>query len=89
MRFDQCVPVADIARALQLDRKRLYRTIERLLATLCQMLEAAGISRDEVNALFAEGNLNAAQEGAPDESAGAAAIAGPAKRVRTPWLQKR
>jgi RNA polymerase sigma factor (sigma-70 family) len=89
MRFDQCVPVADIALALQLDRKRLYRTIERLLATLCQMLEAAGISRDEVNALFAEGSLNAAQEGAPDESAGAAAIAAPAKRVRTPWLQKR
>ena len=40
MRFDDGVPVADIARALHLDQKRLYRTIERLLADLCERLTA-------------------------------------------------
>ena len=39
MRFDECVPVADIARALGLNQKQLYRTIERLLATLRKRLE--------------------------------------------------
>jgi hypothetical protein len=39
--------------------------------------------------LFAGGNLSADKEGAPEEPADAAATAGPAKRVRIPWLQKR
>src|SRR6266536_1226466 len=34
MRFYDGVPVVDIARALHLDQKRLYRRIERLLADL-------------------------------------------------------
>jgi RNA polymerase sigma factor (sigma-70 family) len=89
MCFDDGVSVADIARALHLNQKRLYRTIERLMATLCQRLEADGISRDDVSVLFAGGNLSADKEGAPEEPADAAATAGPAKRVRIPWLQKR
>ena len=32
MRFEDSVPVADIARALHLNQKRLYRTIEHLPA---------------------------------------------------------
>jgi RNA polymerase sigma factor (sigma-70 family) len=89
MRFEDSVPVADIARSLHLDQKRLYRTIERLLATLCRSLEDDGISRDEVNVLFAEESLSAAQDGAQEEAADAAATAEPAERARTSWLQKR
>ena len=55
MRFEDAVPVADIARALHLDQKRLYRRIERLLAELGESLEAEGISRAEVRMLFADG----------------------------------
>jgi RNA polymerase sigma factor for flagellar operon FliA len=58
MRFEDAVPVADIARALHLDQKRLYRTIERLLAQVGDRLEADGISRDEVRTLFAGGMLD-------------------------------
>ena len=54
MRFEDAVPVADIARALHLDQKRLYRRIERLLAALGESLEAEGISRAEVRMLFAD-----------------------------------
>jgi RNA polymerase sigma factor for flagellar operon FliA len=55
------VPVADIARALHLNQKRLYRTIERLLADLRARLEDEGISKDEVRSLIAGGAL-----GGPD-----------------------
>jgi hypothetical protein len=58
MRFEDSVPVADIARALHLNQKRLYRTIEQLLATLRQGLEAEGLDRGEVTALFADGVLS-------------------------------
>jgi len=58
MRFEDAMPVADIARALHLNQKRLYRTIERLLAMLRQRLEADGVSRGEIAALFASGALD-------------------------------
>lgn len=58
MRFEDAVSAADIARALRLDQKRLYRTIERLLARIGESLEAEGISRGDVSALFADGMLN-------------------------------
>src|SRR5438874_5909647 len=54
MRFDDGVPVADIARALHLDQKRLYRTIERLCRDLRTALETQGFAADEVRALFAD-----------------------------------
>ncbi len=58
MRFEDSVHVADIARALHLNQKRLYRTIEQLLAMLRHGLEAEGIDRHEVSALFADGALS-------------------------------
>ena len=64
MRFDDGVPVVNIARTLHLDQKRLYRTIERLLADLCGRLTAEGISRADIDDLFADGTLSA-----PDERA--------------------
>jgi RNA polymerase sigma factor for flagellar operon FliA len=85
MRFDDGVPVVNIARTLHLDQKRLYRTIERLLADLCGRLTAEGISRDDIDDLFADGTLSA-----PDERAafsggepGAVPAERPAERART------
>jgi len=54
MRFESAVPVADIARALHLDQKRLYRTIEQLLNRMRKSLEAEGVSREDIGRLFAE-----------------------------------
>jgi RNA polymerase sigma factor (sigma-70 family) len=90
MRFDDGVPVADIARALHLDQKRLYRTIERLLADLCERLTAEGISRDDIDELFADGTLatddrDASSGGEP----GAVPAQRPAERARARWQLKR
>lgn len=80
MRFEDAIPVADIARALHLNQKRLYRTIERLLAQIGASLEADGISRDEVRELFANGLLDWSHdqndEGDEDDAAGGASRAG-------------
>jgi RNA polymerase sigma factor for flagellar operon FliA len=84
LRFEDGVAVADIARALHLDQKRLYRTIERLLDTLRTRLEADGIARDEVSTLLAEGVFGDAESGAPSRP-GAAGTPHPAERARLPW----
>jgi len=57
MRFEDAVPVADIARALHLNQKRLYRTIERLLASIGERLQAEGVSREDARQLFTNGVL--------------------------------
>ena len=59
MQFDDGVAVADIARALQLNQKRLYRTIQRILKKLRERLEADGMSKEEIRALFADGAQSA------------------------------
>lgn len=86
MRFEDGVPVADIARALHLNQKRLYRTIERLLAQLGARLEADGISRSEVRELFADGGLAWSED---SEAGGGAPAPEQNERPRTPWLQQR
>jgi RNA polymerase sigma factor for flagellar operon FliA len=48
MRFEQGLSVADIARLLALDQKRLYRTIDQALAGLRRLLEAEGVSAEGV-----------------------------------------
>jgi RNA polymerase sigma factor for flagellar operon FliA len=45
LRFQEGLAVSDIARALHLDQKPLYRRFERLLQRLRDVLEAAGIDR--------------------------------------------
>jgi RNA polymerase sigma factor (sigma-70 family) len=85
MRFEDAVPVADIARALHLNQKRLYRTIEQLLADLRKSLEADGVSHDEVKHLLSEGTLNAGErQGTQQTGAGSIAGVKPAERTRTP-----
>jgi RNA polymerase sigma factor (sigma-70 family) len=54
MRYWEGSSVADIARALGLAQKPLYRRLERALATLRRSLEAAGVSRHETSACLAE-----------------------------------
>jgi RNA polymerase sigma factor (sigma-70 family) len=81
MRFDDRIPVADIARALHLDQRRLYRTIEQLLATIRTRLLADGISARDVTALLSD---DAVQW--PTESAAAAPAT---ERERGTWRQGR
>ena len=52
MRFDDRAAVSDIARALHLDQRPLYRTLERLLKTMGEALQADGISRADIDAYF-------------------------------------
>jgi hypothetical protein len=79
MRFEDAVPVADIARALHLNQKRLYRTIERMLAGIGERLEAEGVSREVARQLFTTGTLDDSggdQNNDDDNAAGAAFAAG-------------
>src|SRR5207249_873047 len=53
MQFQDAMSVADIARALHLDQKRLYRTVERVLATVRDGLLGGGSDAGEVRELAA------------------------------------
>lgn len=52
MRFEQGLTMAQIARALDLDQKRLYRTFEHVLASLRATLEAEGISVADIRGIL-------------------------------------
>jgi RNA polymerase sigma factor (sigma-70 family) len=65
LRFGQGMKVVDIARLLQLDQKRLYRTIEHALGQLRESLEAEGVHASDVREMLA-----AASSGADDREAG-------------------
>jgi hypothetical protein len=77
--------VADIARAMHLNPKRLYRTIEQLLATLRRGLEAEGLQREELSALFTHGVLSEVEVSDTPPHRSGAAGAEPAARARTSW----
>lgn len=53
MRFEDGVAISDIARALHLEQRPLYRTIERVMHSLRAAMEAEGISRADIEALLA------------------------------------
>jgi RNA polymerase sigma factor for flagellar operon FliA len=57
MRFEQGLTIAQVARALRLDAKPLYRRIERLLAGLRRTLEAQGFEADEVMTVVGRADL--------------------------------
>jgi RNA polymerase sigma factor for flagellar operon FliA len=54
MHFAQEHTVADVARALRVEQKPLYRRVERLRARLRGILESAGLKGDDVRALLHE-----------------------------------
>ena len=81
MRFEDRVPVVDIARALHLDQRRLYRTIERLLAAIGESMAADGISKSDVMALFADGEGGWTDSRDPEANAAET----PVERKRSSW----
>ena len=84
MQFQDAMSVADIARALHLDQKRLYRTVERVLATVRDGLLAEGIDGGEVRELLASGALGDVDADEPQGCRGSAAAAY-TERARSPW----
>ena len=54
MHFAQGHTVADVARALRLEQKPLYRRVDRLRARLRGFLERAGLHRDDVRGFLHE-----------------------------------
>lgn|SRR5262245_6880027 len=87
MRYEDAVPVADIARALHLNQKRLYRTRDEVLARLRQVLEADGIAREEIAALLDEGTL-ANVDLIEQQERDSAGPHQPAERTRTQWRKQ-
>jgi RNA polymerase sigma factor for flagellar operon FliA len=56
MRFWECRKVPDIAERLKLDQKKVYKRLDKLFLTLRRALEAAGISRRDIDALLTKGD---------------------------------
>ena len=88
MRFEEGVAVADIARALHLEQRPLYRTLERLLKTVGDTMKAEGISHADITALFDAPSI----EWASDDPGGQqppANATGQAVRKGSPWHRNR
>jgi RNA polymerase sigma factor for flagellar operon FliA len=85
MRFEDSVSVADIARALHVNQKRLYVTIGQLLDMLRRGFEAEGISRDDAKALIEHAALDRSPIFNLFRRAGAAGLRKSTKRARAPW----
>ncbi len=88
MRFDDRVPVADIARALHLNQRRLYRTLERMLAQIATSMASEGVSRADVRALFADDILSDPDDRDIAADNGLRRSAQAAERERTTWPRK-
>jgi len=58
MRFWHAAKVPDIATALHIDQKKLYKRIDRMIATLREAVERAGVSRAEVGDLLTHADHN-------------------------------
>ncbi len=56
MRFWDARKVPDIARALQIEQKKLYKRLDRLFGVLRRGLERAGVTRDDVGRLLSRGD---------------------------------
>ncbi len=58
MRFWHAAKVPDIAAALGIDQKKLYKRIDRLIAALREAVERAGITHDDVGHLLTHADHN-------------------------------
>lgn len=54
MRFDDGFSVAEIAKALKLEQKPLYRRVEKLLFDLRRALEGSGVSAEQIRDVIAD-----------------------------------
>jgi RNA polymerase sigma factor for flagellar operon FliA len=52
LRFEDELTIAEVARGLGLDQKRLYRDVDRIKATLRAWLEADGVSAEDIRAVL-------------------------------------
>lgn len=84
MHHESGMSVADIARARDLNQKRLYRTIDRLHARLQRSLAADGISQADVASLLADGTLTRNPNSDPPTPTGRPVR--PASGKRAPWI---
>jgi RNA polymerase sigma factor for flagellar operon FliA len=85
MRFEDRVPVVDIARALHLDQRRLYRTIETLLKTISTSMQADGVTKSDIATLFGGGDVEWSHAGRVTTSEAAPPPAAP---KRASWLNR-
>lgn len=69
MRFDDCLAFSDIARALHLEQKPLYRRVERLLAELRAALEEHGFTHSKAMEVLAQDGFSEMPEGVRELSA--------------------
>lgn len=52
MRFADAIPIVDIARALRIDDRALYKRIDKLLRSLRRRLEHEGVDREQARAIL-------------------------------------
>ena len=85
MRFEDRIPVADIARALNLNQRRLYRTLERILGQVGASMETEGVSRGDVQTLFAADFWSGPDDRDVAADSGVGPFAPRAVREKTTW----
>jgi RNA polymerase sigma factor for flagellar operon FliA len=85
MRFQDCLTVAQVARALHLEQKPLYRRIDRLLRQLREDLEQGGLTRAVISDALAQGGFDLATRdtaGGPELFSSRDAAPGPDQTAR-------
>ena len=88
MRFDDRAAVSDIARALHLEQRPLYRTIERLLKAVGAAMAADGISREDIDALFNAPPIEWSDHGPDDGPVPPANAIHPGERKGASWRSR-
>jgi RNA polymerase sigma factor for flagellar operon FliA len=87
MRFEQRMRVADIARALHVEQRPLYRTFERIQTTIRARMTADGITKADIDALFENEGVTWMVESESATAMDAAAVTPVAEDERASWRQ--
>ena len=87
MRFEDGTAISDIARALRLDQRPLYRTIEKVMHSLRAAMEAEGISRADIEALLNAPAVEWSETEGPDT--GSTTLGHASDRKGASWRQSR
>jgi RNA polymerase sigma factor for flagellar operon FliA len=84
MRFEQRMAVADIARALSLEQRPLYRTVDRIMAAIRERMTQDGIDKADVDAVFEDQDVMWMTE-EEHRTAAAAPLTPAAEGERSSW----